>query len=237
MHIIKKLLLLLVLIQLGACAVISKDQCLNADWRKIGYDVGSNGNIDKNSAFEKRKRTCEKHNAIADWKQFELGHSDGIVSFCQLDNAIALGAKGISKAINKNICSERDYPGFRDAFRAGYKLYALNTRVNESDSGISLAYNQINHHKTSILRINKRLNSKETSQKERNRLIKERQKIRSDIKYLARDIELYRQHLHHDIYARDEYADYLYNDYINSLNDQFIDPRNNGGFNIEGSRF
>lgn len=237
MHIIKKTLLLLALSQLGACAVISKEQCLNADWRQIGYDIGSNGNNDKQNAFEKRKRACEKHNTTADWQQFELGHSDGIIDFCQLGNAVKLGVNGASSVVNKNICTERDYPGFREAFSVGYKLYVLNTAVNERDLDISQSYSQINHHKTSIQRINKKLSTKGLDKDVRNHLINERRTIRSDIKYLIRGIDWNRERLHHALYIRDQYSDYLYHDYMINLNDQFVDPRNKKNVNIKNSNF
>jgi len=227
MHIIQKLLLLLTLSQLGACAVISKEQCLNADWQKIGYNVGKNGNLDKSTAFEKRKRACEKHNASANWQQFERGHSDGIVAFCQLNNAVELGINGSTNAINNNICSERDYPGFQNAFKAGYKLYVLNSRVDEADSGILLAENQISHYKKSLHVINKKISSKAISKKELSHLLFQRKKLRSDIKHLIYDIDSYHQHLDQYIYDRDQYADYLYYDYKANLSDDFIDPRKN----------
>jgi len=84
----KTILILITLNQLGACAVISKKECLNADWYQIGKNVAFNGNTDLNNAFDRRKRTCEKHGEIANWQRFQQGHSDGIVEYCQLRNAV-----------------------------------------------------------------------------------------------------------------------------------------------------
>ena len=236
MHIIRTIVLLLSLSQLVACAVISKEQCLDADWRQIGYGVGKNGNTDKTSAFDKRKRTCAKHNASANWREFELGHSDGIVAFCQLDNAVKLGVDGAVHAINKRVCSERDYQGFHESFNTGYKLYILNSRVNEIDITISHAYNQISHHKNNLHRINKKLASNDVNKNERKSLISERKRIRRQIKHLARDINWEEQHLHQALYARDQYADYL-DDYIFHLDNRFIDPRDNKSYRQRSSGF
>ena len=57
---IKNVIGLLVLSQLGACAVMSKQECITADWRQVGYQVGVNGNDDISHAFNVREQACAK---------------------------------------------------------------------------------------------------------------------------------------------------------------------------------
>jgi len=223
---IKKTLLLLALSQLGACAVMSKQECLNADWRNVGYGVGSNGNSSISDAFNLRERTCAKHGAAANWKQFRQGHSDGIVQFCQLSNALELGVNGTSRAIDERVCPERDYPGFRNAFRVGYKLHELRNRVYRSNSVISDLNSRIYRYQKDIRRINKELNSNEIDKQQAKYLRRERREIRRYIYDLDREIEQCRQRLYHQQSAANDYSDYVYQDYLLSLSDKFVDPRN-----------
>ncbi len=228
-----KLLFLLVLFQLSACAVMNKQQCLNADWRQVGFDVAAIENMEKTDAFESRKRACAKHNTTANWKQFEAGYVDGIVEFCQLNNVVNAGVKGKTNVIKNNLCPEKYYPGFQDAFNTGYKLHILNTRVSQSNTDISHAYNQIGHYKNRIKTIRHQLNSNKLDNDERKRLSYERKKIRNNISYLNHDLNLYQQKLHHDVIERNRFADFLYNDYLKSLDDAYVSPNIKSGHFIK----
>lgn len=226
MYVIKKALLLLALSQLGACAVMSKSDCLNADWRQVGYGVGIDGKLDKTDAFNVREKACVKHGAPANWEQFKDGHADGIVEFCQLINAVELGARGAHRAIDNQVCPERDYPGFGEAFRVGYKLHTLNSRIYENNSEIVNLNNQIHRYEKQIRRINQDLSAQGSNESNLNQLKSERRNLRNRIYQLDRNAEQYRRRLYQDQSARDSYSAYVYEDYITTLSDRFVDPRN-----------
>ena len=67
---VKTLALVVVITQLGACAVMSKQQCMDANWREVGYKVAFDGAISQVETFEKREKTCAKHGEIADYRHF-----------------------------------------------------------------------------------------------------------------------------------------------------------------------
>ncbi len=225
---IKTAMLLLALSQLGACAVMSKQECLNADWRQVGYHIGNNGNIDISEAFNLRERTCAKHGATANWRQFKLGHADGIVQFCQLGNAVELGVDGVNRAIDDQVCSERDYPGFREAFDKGYKLHLLRSRVQQSHATISDLNNRAYRYQKDIRRINHDLRSEDLDldKSERKHLRRERRELRRHLYRLEDEIEQCRKRLYHQQSEANNYSDYVYQDYLLSLSNEFIDPRN-----------
>ncbi len=229
MYVIKKAIALIALTitlgQLGACAVMSKTDCLTADWRQIGYGVGLDGKLDKKEAFNVRQQACSKHGANPVWEQFEQGHADGIVEFCQLVNAVELGARGAHHAIDNRVCSERDYPGFGEAFSVGYRLHSLTRRVNESNSIITDLSNQVHRYEKSIRRINQQISTQGSNESNLNQLKSERRNLRNRIYQLERDAEQYRRRLYDDLSARDSYSDYVYQDYITALSDRFVDPR------------
>jgi len=225
MKIISKILLLLAFTQLTACAVMSKQECLDADWRQVGYGVGSNGDTDISDQFNRREQTCVKHGTSANWKQFQQGHSDGLVQYCQLANALELGASGHSQVIDNQVCAERDYPGFREAFNVGYQLHMLRSRVRESDSALLDLSNSRDSYEQSIRHIRHQLREDYIEQAERKRLRYRLRENRDHLYNIDREEEQYRRRLRRDQAAANRYADEVYDDYVFSVSDRFIDPR------------
>jgi len=221
-------MLLLALSQLSACAVMSKQECLNADWRQVGYNIGNTGNIDISESFNLRESTCAKHGATANWRQFKRGHADGVVQFCQLDNAVELGVGGVSRVIDDQVCSERDYPGFREAFQAGYKLHVLRSRVRQSNATIANLNDRAYRYEKDIRRINRELGSEELDldKSEREYLGREHRELRRHLYRLEDEIEQCRKRLYHQQSEANNYSDYVYQDYLLSLSNEFVDPRN-----------
>lgn len=224
---IQKVLLIIALSQLGACAVMSKKECLTADWEQVGYGVGLDGNPNQTYTFNKREKACAKHGAAANWGEFQQGHSDGVVEFCQLGNAVELGADGVSRAIDQQVCPERDYPGFREAFNVGYKLHALRSDVQNSRSTISSLESRRYGYEKDLKHIRKQINSEDTDKLEHKSLRYDRRQIRDYMYDIDREIEQCRQRLYHEQSVANDYSDYVYNDYVFSLSDQFVDPRLN----------
>jgi len=225
MNVIFKALLLITLTQLSACAVLSKTDCLNADWRQIGYDVALNGNTNKESAFALREKACIKHGTTANWNEFNLGHSDGSVQYCQLDNAVQLGIKGVTRVIDNQICPERDYRGFNQAFNTGYRLYKLNERIHYASTNISNLNSQLYTYQTDIRHIEKKLSSKGLDKSERKQLHHKRKKLQHYYYEIDQEIEQHHYHLHQSQIAADNYADFIYQDYLLNIDTRFIDPR------------
>jgi hypothetical protein len=225
MRTISKIILILTFTQLTACAVMSKQECLSADWRQVGYAVGVNGNIDISDQFNRREQTCIKHGTSATWKKFQQGHTDGIVQYCQLSNALELGANGDSRAIDNQVCAERDYPGFRQAFDVGYQLHILRGRVQTSDLAISNLTNSRYRYQNSNRHIRQSLREDKLEKSERRRLRYQLQENRDHIHHIDREIGLYGQRLYREQSAADSYADQVYDNYAFSLSDRFIDPR------------
>ena len=127
---VKLTLLLGMAVLLSSCAVISKQECFDSDWASQGYKVGFDGDRNIEEAFAKRANICAKHGVEANFVDFQHGHESGIEEYCEIPNAVRLGARGEIKAINEQICPEFENPGFAEAFYDGYKLYELNSAAN-----------------------------------------------------------------------------------------------------------
>ncbi len=228
MDIIQKIFFLLALTQLGACAAVSKTECLNSDWNRIGYSVGSNGNINKTKAFNLREKICAKHGVNANRESFEQGHADGIVQYCQLSNAVQLGVNNVNRAIDNQVCPESKYTGFRDAFNAGNKLHKLTNYVKKTNSSILRLNNKVKENEKDVDRINKKLSSEKSLNKsERKRLNYELLELHVNSLKLNQEVLQYNERLHENKLNVDDYSEYLYQDYLLNLSNEFVDPRQN----------
>jgi hypothetical protein len=225
MRTISNVLLILAFSQLTACAVMSKQECLGADWQQVGYQVGVNGNTDISEQFNRRQQTCIKYGTKAGWQKFRDGHADGLVQFCQLSNALELGIKGVSRAIDDQACAERDYPGFREAFNIGYQLHILEGRVLASNSAISNLTNSRYRYQQSNREIRQILRQDDIDKRERRRLRYRLQENRDHLYHIDREVKQNRQRLDQEQSEANRYVEQVYDDYLFSLSDRFIDPR------------
>lgn len=58
------LLIVAILSGLSACASMSKDECLNANWKTIGYEDGSLGRPE--TTIQAHRKACAKINVTPD---------------------------------------------------------------------------------------------------------------------------------------------------------------------------
>ena len=133
---LRLILPLLLLAQISGCAAMSKADCENGHWERIGHGVGSNGDRDSEAAFAKRADICATYGQGADQDAFDRGHEAGIEQYCDIPNAVELGTRGVSPSNSVDTCPEYDYPGFASAYRSGRKLYDLKRRVQEAQTEI-----------------------------------------------------------------------------------------------------
>lgn len=65
---------------LAGCSVMSKDDCLKADWRELGRRDASQGlTVDR---FTARADACRKNDVGADQAAYAAGHADGQRAYC-----------------------------------------------------------------------------------------------------------------------------------------------------------
>jgi len=200
-------MLLLLISQLSACAVMSKTDCLNADWRQQGYKVGVSGEPSISAAFDKREKRCSRYGVGADWVAFENGYSEGVDEYCAVSNAVKLGVRGISRAVET--CSEAEYFGFYKAFNAGYKLFELNEYVRQADYDLNRLENSIYNYQREQQNLRRRLDSNQLSEDERRYAGERYRRLRRQISYLRSDVREFQNRLYNHQRAADKYARYL----------------------------
>ncbi|TCM67529.1 uncharacterized protein DUF2799 [Acinetobacter calcoaceticus] len=75
----KFLLLLSSVSLMQGCAIMSKNECLSANWNLIGQNDGFNGN---GSLMQKRAQACIKHKTVLDNEAYVQGYKKGLKNYC-----------------------------------------------------------------------------------------------------------------------------------------------------------
>ncbi|MDX2456449.1 MAG: DUF2799 domain-containing protein [Gammaproteobacteria bacterium] len=123
--------ILAVLALLPGCATLDKDECMLADWRLIGYQDGVAGK--SATVVGEYRADCAKHAVVPDLDAYRAGREEGLHQYCTADNGYRLGnaGRGLSAA-----CPTALEGDFREAYKAGRKLYLARSAVNKTHSRI-----------------------------------------------------------------------------------------------------
>lgn len=88
------LLIAVAITVLSGCASMSKNECMVADWRGIGFEDGSAGRSPAN--IGERRQACAKHGIAINTAQYENGYNDGILTFCSFNRGHNAATSGYS---------------------------------------------------------------------------------------------------------------------------------------------
>lgn len=186
---------------LGGFASMSKEECLHADWRAIGYEDGAAGA--PVSAISNRRTACvKKVGAAPDMAEYLAGREQGLRLYCQPSNGYRLGASG---ARYQGVCAGPDSNLFTAAYQSGLHLHQLQFALDSAAHALSKAHKDLRAVKHHITEVEAALVSPDTSNPSRIELLaelknlsEERGRIETAIVALARD----------EARAEDELTDY-----------------------------
>lgn len=130
-----------VILLLSGCAGMSKDECLYADWRAIGYEDGAAGR--PVSAVSNRRAVCaRKAGVTVDMASYTAGRSQGLELYCQPSRAFAVGSGG---GTYYGVCAGPDEAGFITAYQSGRQLFVLEQAVAGIANEIRRAHADLNN--------------------------------------------------------------------------------------------
>lgn len=128
-----RILLACVLLQLTACASMSKEECMTANWQAIGYEDGSKGKPE--ITVQSHRKACAKINIAPDLVQYQRGHKEGVRVYCKnTSQAYQLGTQG---GAYYHVCPADLEQDFLAAYRLGQELFAIEKKINDIESQIS----------------------------------------------------------------------------------------------------
>ncbi len=187
---------------LGGCAGgMSKDECLYADWRAIGYEDGARGA--PASAVSSHRQACAKKAGVTpDMSAYLAGRDAGLIEYCQASNAFTIGARG---GRYYGVCTGPEEGSFVTAYQQGNQLFVLRNDVAHTEHALASAEKRLQEINHQIDHAEAALISPATPHLERvdiladlKNLNEEKQRVKRSFGPLRRDYEL----------AQDELADY-----------------------------
>lgn len=112
---------------LGGCATLNEAECLQGDWRTIGFEDGARGQP-LNRIGEHRK-ACAEYGVRPDLASYETGHWEGARVFCVPRTAYRLGVGGGTYHGTCPPDREREFVAY---FQAGREVRALRAELRDA---------------------------------------------------------------------------------------------------------
>ncbi len=133
MKILNLILLTGLISQLLACASMSKEECMTANWRSIGYEDGASGRPEM--TVQAHRKACAKINITPDLPLYQQGHREGVRVYCK--NTRGAYDLGTSGGAYYQVCPADLEPGFLQAYRLGQELFNIQQDIDNAENKIS----------------------------------------------------------------------------------------------------
>lgn len=118
--------LLTFLLLMSGCASLTESECRNGDWYGIGYRDGDNGR--ETSRLGSHTEACAEYAIAPDEGRYRAGYAKGVRSYCEPENGLEQGRRGMSY---RGVCPVEMERPFLRAFNAGRTVYDAERRVQE----------------------------------------------------------------------------------------------------------
>ena len=128
----KKIVTTAFILSLTACASLSQDQCMNADWYQLGRSDGEKGY--SSTRLSKHRKACAKHGLSPDTSDYSNGRKKGLLYYCTADNGLSEGLKGKSY---RRVCPLNLEKKFLAQYEVGKGIYNLEKEIKEHRRKIS----------------------------------------------------------------------------------------------------
>lgn len=115
---------LLICLPILSCASLSKDECLAADWRMIGFEDGSAGK--SLQTVGAHRKACAKVSVTPNMAEYEAGHLKGVQSYCTVENGFSLGVHG---GAYNGVCAKANESAFLTGWEVGRERKAAKAAV------------------------------------------------------------------------------------------------------------
>lgn len=81
----------LLVITTSGCSIMSRADCIEADWRSAGYNDATRGHT--SSRLTPRINACAKHGQPANKIAYQLGYKEGLAGYCTAERALYEGSR------------------------------------------------------------------------------------------------------------------------------------------------
>ena len=128
------------MVLLNGCAIMSKNECLNANWEFIGQRDGVAG---AGSLAQQRGKVCAKHNVVINRSLYAEGYKKGVKTYCnpQAVFEYALHGQGDYQSCPLEIHNELRpyYQAAKNYYDAKANMEAIEYRIAKAKGRLSEA--------------------------------------------------------------------------------------------------
>jgi len=135
---VKLLAAALLMLAVSGCASMNKAECLNVDWRTVGYEDGVAGR--SGERIGEHRKACAKHGVTPDFNAYQAGRETGLREYCQPETGYQLGVNGYAL---KTSCPADVKEDFESAYHAGFELYAMRARVVNAQNELESTHREL----------------------------------------------------------------------------------------------
>ena len=171
---------------LNGCATMNEAECLNADWKIIGIEDGSEGRAP--SYLGLHRSACATYNVTPDLEAYMQGHQIGVKHYCTPANGYNVGEAG--KTYN-GVCPPQLEANFLANYEHGYEHYKWQRELDNIDSSIQYNTGKINDLKKEISELENQIVSNGTTEALRASLLEKIKERQNKIGYLESEISDY----------------------------------------------
>lgn len=122
----------------SGCATMSADECKVANWSDVGLRDGLEGAA--LSRLDYRMKDCAEAKVAVDTPRYLQGRDQGLLQFCQIENAVPLGLRGGSY---NGVCPVPLESEFRRRFRLGRDVFDARQTVKNFEGNINGAEDRL----------------------------------------------------------------------------------------------
>lgn len=124
---------------LSACATMTKEECVAADWRVVGEADGGKG-YPPQKRFEGHVDACARANIVPDQTLWNKGYQKGLLRYCTPLNGLAEGRAGRTY---HNVCPTDKAQAFIGGYQLGRTAHRLRAKISSLKSDIARKQRQI----------------------------------------------------------------------------------------------
>jgi len=114
---------------LGACASLTQDECLNANWESIGYNDGARGKLE--SYITRHFDACDKVGITPNVQAWQAGRTQGLPLYCTPSNAYNVGRAGNDLS---PVCPASQQRALFQSWDWGQEYYLITGQISDLES-------------------------------------------------------------------------------------------------------
>lgn len=161
---------------LSGCASMSEEECLNADWRLMGFTDALQGR--STAALAQHSRACAAVNVTPDLDLYRQGHEEGARQYCTPANGYRAGSSG---STYQGICPADLETAFMRGYQDGRELYTITSEISRLKGVVTTSEAGITKLRRDILKLEEAIVSSDSTPDQRRANLAEIEDLGEDI--------------------------------------------------------